>query len=91
MLDERPLQRRNKTHLDAYRILGLLVMFAALYFYSTFTALLQHFYSAATSGKWWVPKSEYEINVVFWSTMLIAATLPTALTAWFEPDRITED
>jgi hypothetical protein len=80
MLDERQLQHRNKTYLDAYRILGLLVMFAALYFYI-----------AGTSGKWWLPKSEYEMNVVFWGTMLLVITLPTALAAWSEPDPILED
>ena len=80
LLDERQLQRRNKTYLDAYRILGLLVMFAALYFYI-----------AATSGKWWLPKNEYEMNVIFWGTMLLTITLPTALTSWSEPDPILED
>jgi hypothetical protein len=80
MLDERQLQRRNKTYLEAYRIIGLLVMFAALYFYI-----------AGTSRKWWLPKSEYEINVVFWGTMLLVITLPTALAAWSEPDPILED
>jgi hypothetical protein len=79
LLDERQRQRRNRTYLTAYQILGLLVMFAALYFYI-----------AGTSGTWWLPKSEYEFNVVFWGTMLLTTTLPTALSAWFEPDPIED-
>ena len=54
MLDERQQQVRNLNYLNAYRILGLLVVCTALYWYI-----------AADSGQFWLPKSSYEINVVF--------------------------
>jgi hypothetical protein len=76
MLDERQQQTRN---LNAYRILGLLVIFTALYWYI-----------ATDSGRFWIPKTSYEINVVFWGSMLICITLPTAIAAWTEPDPMLE-
>jgi hypothetical protein len=80
MLDERQRQARNQTYLNAYRILGLMVILTAGYFHV-----------AVADGRWWLPKTEYELNIAFWGTLLIAITLPAALTAWLEPDPILED
>ena len=79
MLDERQQQVRNLNYLNAYRILGLLVVCTALYWYI-----------AADSGQFWLPKTSYEINVVFWGVLLLAITLPTAIAAWTEPDPMPE-
>lgn len=79
MLDERQQQARNLNYLNAYRILGLLTMFMALYWYI-----------ATDSGRFWLPKTSYEINVVFWGVMLVCITLPTAIAAWTEPDPMLE-
>jgi hypothetical protein len=79
MLDERQQQARNLNYLNAYRILGLIVIFTALYWYI-----------ATDSGRFWLPKTSYEINVVFWGVMLLAITLPTAIAAWTEPDPMFE-
>jgi predicted permease len=79
MLDERQQQTRNLNYLNAYRILGLIVMFTMLYWYI-----------ATDSGRFWLPKTSYEINVVFWGVMLLAITLPTAIAAWTEPDPMLE-
>jgi hypothetical protein len=79
MLDERQQQARNLNYLNAYRILGLSVMFSMLYWYI-----------ATDSGQFWLPKSSYELNVVFWGVMLVCITLPTAIAAWNEPDPLSE-
>ena len=79
MLDERQRQARNLNYLNAYRILGLLVIATALYWYI-----------ATDSGRFWLPKTSYETNVVFWGLMLLCITLPTAIAAWTEPDPMLE-
>ena len=79
MLDERQLKLRNQTYLNAYRVLGTLVMLTALYAYI-----------AADSGTWWLPKSSLELQAVFWGIWLVALTLPTAIAAWTEPDPLED-
>ena len=73
-LDERQVAVRNRTYLNAYRILGALVILTALY------------YMLAQGGGWWLPSSDLETQAFFWGSWLLALTLPTALTAWSEPD-----
>jgi hypothetical protein len=73
-LDERQIALRNRTYLNAYRVLGALVVLSALY------------YMLAQGGGWWLPRSDLETQAFFWGSWLIALTLPTAITAWTEPD-----
>jgi hypothetical protein len=79
MLDERQLKLRNQTYLNAYRGLGSLVMLSAVYAYI-----------ATDSGMWWLPRTNLELQTVFWAAMLIAITLPAAIGTWNEPDPIED-
>jgi hypothetical protein len=79
LLDERQQAFRNKMYLLAYQILGALVMVLALYGYI-----------AADSKSLWLPKSELELQAVFWGVWVLVTTLPSALVAWLEPDPLEE-
>lgn len=71
-LDERQLALRNHAYLNAYRILGALVLLLALY------------YMMATGSGWWLPRTDLETQAAFWGIYLVATTLPAALIAWNE-------
>lgn len=76
-LDERQLAVRNRTYLNAYRVLGLLVILAALY----------HMIAVSSErGALWLPRSDLAAQGLFWGAWLVAVTLPAALAAWTEPD-----
>ena len=79
-LDERQRQARNKTYLAAFRILGSCVMFGALYWYT----------ASETNLNLWLPSTSLERNIVFCVITILAITLPTAMTAWNEPDAIAD-
>lgn len=52
-LDERQIALRNRTYLNAYRVLGALVVLTALY------------YMLAQGGSWWLPRSDLETQALF--------------------------
>lgn len=79
MLDERQLALRNRTYLNAYRVLGALVVLGALY------VMLAH------GSGWWLPRTNLALQAVFWGVWLLAVTLPTAILAWSEPDADSPD
>lgn len=73
-LDERQLQTRNRAYLAAYRVLGVSVMLAALY------------YMMARGSGLWLPTTDLETQALFWGAWGFALTLPSAMLAWTEPD-----
>lgn len=73
-LDERQLQTRNKAYLAAYRVLGVSVMLAALY------------YMMARGSGLWLPTTDLETQALFWGAWGFSLTLPSAMLAWNEPD-----
>jgi hypothetical protein len=74
-LDERQLALRNRTYLDAYRVVG-----AAVVTWSAYLSI------AADSSRFWFPSSSYVWTVCFESTLILAIFTPSVLFTWREPD-----
>lgn len=75
LLDERQRAFRHAMYVNAYQVLGALLMMVGLYVYI-----------ASDSKTWWLPQSSLELQAVFWGTQVFVMTLPAALIAWLEPD-----
>ncbi|WP_424950436.1 hypothetical protein [Deinococcus sp.] len=74
MLDERQLLLRGRAYLNAYRVLGLLIMLGLLYI------------SLAADQGWPMPHGYPAWNLLYMAALLLSLTLPSALLAWTEPD-----
>lgn len=79
-LDERQLALRNRTYLDAYRVVGAVVV--------TWSCYLS---IAADSTRFWFPSSAYTWLVIFEGTLFMAILTPSVLLTWREPDHTTGD
>lgn len=77
-LDERQLALRNRTYLDAYRIVGAVVV--------TWSCYLS---IAADSKRLWFPSDRYTWLVIFEGTLILAILTPSVLLTWREPDHVT--
>lgn len=78
-LDERQLALRNAAYLDAYRLVSAIVLLGVIWIAV-----------GTDKGFWWIPSSYDEWNIVFWGLFLYTTSLPSALLAWREPDRLEE-
>lgn len=75
-LDERQRARRNEALVRAYPVIG---MFAALCLAYTI------------AGDFWPALHNFTIvEALFWGTLLLAISLPSAIVAWTEPDPLPE-
>jgi hypothetical protein len=74
-LDERQLALRNRTYLDAYRVVGAVVVL-----WSAYLSI------AADSSRFWFPSSPYAWLVCFETTLVLAIFAPSVLLTWREPD-----
>ncbi|WP_412026941.1 hypothetical protein [Deinococcus yunweiensis] len=73
-LDERQRRVRDEAYVNAYRLLCTLFILVRLY------VMIGH------DAGWWLPRSSNELQATFWSGLLLASTLPSAILAWTEPD-----
>lgn len=74
-LDERQVALRNRTYLDAYRIVG-----AAVVSWAAYLSI------AADSRRFWFPDSAYTWTVIFEATLFLAIFAPSVLLTWREAD-----
>ncbi len=74
-LDERQLALRNRTYLDAYRIVG-----AAVVAWAAYLSI------AADSKRFWFPATPYVWMLIFETTLVLAIFTPSVLLTWREPD-----
>lgn len=79
-LDERQLAVRNRTYLDAYRVVGAVVVV-----WSAYLSI------AADSTKFWFPSTPYAWLVCFETTLVVALFTPSVLLTWREPDLVPGD
>lgn len=81
--DERQDMVRGRANVRAYQIFsGVATLWI---FYQALATDLQRKFPV------WLPSTWDEHQVVVWTTLLLALTLPAAIVAWTEPDPVEQD
>ncbi len=83
VFDERQDMVRGRANVRAYQIFsGVATLWI---FYQALATDLQRKFPV------WLPSTWDEHQVVVWTTLLLALTLPAAIVAWTEPDPVEQD